>query len=115
MKSLKIFLVIISFFGMLTAGNAQRIVKVYPKHGTVVTTINKPRLILHRGINYHFASGVWYKAHGRKFVVCAAPRGIVLKTLPRGHKVVFVKGKKYFAYKGIHYQKIGRTYKVVYV
>jgi hypothetical protein len=115
MKSLKIVLVIISFFGMLTAGNAQRNVKVYPKHGTVVTTINKPRIILHKGINYHFASGVWYKARGRKFVVCAAPSGIVLKTLPRGHKVIFVKGRKYFAYKGIHYRKIGNTYKVVYV
>ncbi len=115
MKSLKVVLVIIAFFGMLSAGNAQRIVKVYPKHGTVVTTIHKPRLLFHKGINYHFASGIWYKARGRKYVVCAAPRGIVLRTLPRGHRVVYIKGRKYFAYKGIHYRKIGRTYKVVYV
>ena len=42
MKNLKLVLVIIAFFGMLSAGNAQRIVKVYPKHGTVVTTVHKP-------------------------------------------------------------------------
>ncbi|MBT8289933.1 MAG: hypothetical protein KJO93_03805 [Muriicola sp.] len=117
MKKLKIVLVIIAFFGALSASNAQRVVKVkvYPKHGTVVTTVNKPRLVIHKGIRYHIAAGVWYKTRGRKYVVTAAPRGIVINTLPRGHKVVFIKGRKYFAYKGIHYKRIGRTYKVVYV
>ncbi len=115
MKKLRILLIVVALFGALSAVNAQRVVKVYPKHGTVVTTIHKPKLVVHKGIRYHLADGVWYKTRGRKYVVCAAPRGIVINTLPRGHKVVLVKGSKYFAFKGVHYQRIGRTYKVVYI
>ena len=115
MKNLKVFLVIVAFFGALTASTAQRVVKVYPKHGTVVTTVHKPTLMVHKGVKFHFASGIWYKNSGKKFIVCAAPRGIVLRKLPRGHKIIRVKGRKYYAYKGIRYQKVGRYYKVVYV
>ena len=115
MKNLKVFLVIVAFFGALTASTAQRAVKVYPKHGTVVTTIHKPTQVVHKGVKLHFASGVWYKNSGKKFIVCAAPRGITLRKLPRGHKIVHIKSRKYYAYKGIRYQKVGRFYKVVYV
>lgn len=115
MKNLKVLLVIVTFLGALTASNAQRIVKVYPKYGTVVTTVHKPKLIVHQGVKFHFAAGVWYKTRGKHFVVCAAPRGISLRRLPRGHKIVYIKGRKFYAYKGIRYQKIGRVYKVVYV
>ncbi|GGD58845.1 DUF6515 family protein [Muriicola marianensis] len=115
MKKLRILLIVVALFGAMSAVNAQRVVKVYPKHGTVVTTIHKPKLVIHKGIRYHLADGVWYKTRGRKYVVCAAPRGIVINTLPRGHKVVLVKGRKYFAFRGVHYQRIGRTYKVVYI
>ncbi|WP_372973744.1 DUF6515 family protein [Muriicola sp.] len=115
MKKLRILLIAVALLGALSAVNAQRVVRAYPNHGTVVTTIHKPKLVIHRGIRYHLAEGVWYKARGRKYVVCAAPRGIAIKTLPRGHKVVFVKGRKYFAFRGVHYQRTGRTYKVVYI
>ncbi len=115
MKKLRNLLILVTLFGALNAANAQRVVRVYPNHGTVVTTIHKPKLVIHKGIRYHLADGVWYKTRGRKYVVCAAPRGIVINTLPRGHKLVYVKGRKYYAYKGVHYQRIGRTYKVVYV
>ncbi|NER10953.1 hypothetical protein SAMN06265375_10265 [Muriicola jejuensis] len=115
MKKLRIILIIAALFGTLSAANAQRVVKVYPRHGTVVTTIHNPRLVIHKGIRYHLAAGVWYKARGRNYIVCAAPRGIVINTLPKGHRVVYVKGRRYYAYKGVHYQRFGRTYKVVYV
>ena len=115
MKNLKVFVVIVAFFGALTASTAQRAVKVYPKHGTVVTTIHKPTQVVHKGVKFHFASGIWYKNSGKKFIVCAAPRGITLRKLPRGHKIVHIKSRKYYAYKGIRYQKVGRFYKVVYV
>ena len=115
MKNLKVFLVIVAFFGALTASTAQRVVKVYPKHGTVVTTVHKPTIVVHKGVRFHFASGIWYRSSGKKFIVSAAPRGITLRRLPRGYKVVRIKGRKYYAFKGIRYQKVGRYYKVVYV
>jgi hypothetical protein len=117
MKKLSVILMILVVFGALGSIQAQRVVKVnvYPKHGTVVTAIHKPSVVVHQGIRYHMAAGIWYKARGRKYVVCAAPRGIVVNTLPKGHTVVIIKGKKYYSYKGIHYQRVGRTFRVVYV
>jgi hypothetical protein len=117
MKKLRTMLVIVTLFGALSASTAQRVAKVnvYPKHGLVVKTLHNPSLMTHKGVRYHLAAGVWYRARGSKYVVCAAPRGLVVTTLPRGHKVVVVKGRRYFAYKGVHYQRIGKTYRVVYV
>jgi len=115
MKRLKLVIVIFALLGISVSVTAQRITQVYPKHGTVVTTIHKPRLVLHQGIRYHYASGVWYKSRGRNFIVCAAPRGILINSLPIGHKVVVVKGRKLYTYRGVRYQRTGRGYKVVYV
>lgn len=117
MKKLNVFLVIVALFGALSTLSAQRVVKVnvYPKHGTVVTSVHNPRLVIHKGVRYHLAAGIWYKARGNRFVVCAAPRGVVINSLPIGHKVVLIGGKRYYAYKGVHYQRFGKTYKVVYV
>lgn len=102
------------FFGALVSTNAQRkVVKVYPKHGTVVTTVHKPKVVIHKGTRFHFAKGVWYRAQGKNYVVCAAPIGGVVKHLPRGYKVVRVKGRKLYKYKGIWYQKRRGGYIIV--
>lgn len=115
MKNFKILIVLIVLFGTISASYAQRVVKVYPRHGTVVTKIYKPKVIVHHGVNYHFASGIWYKARGRKFVVCAAPRGVVVSQVPKGRKIVYINGKKHFKFKGIWYTKKGNGYMVVHV
>lgn len=100
--------------GAMFMSNAQRkVVRVYPKHGTVVTTVVKPRVVVHKKTNFYVADGVWYKKRARKYMVCAAPVGVKVRTLPRGNKVVVVKGRKFYKYKGIWYQKTGRNYVVV--
>ena len=113
MKNFKIIMIAMVLLGTLFSANAQRrVVKVYPKHGTVVTTVHKPKLIVHKGAKFHFAKGVWYKARGTKYVVCAAPIGITVRHLPRGYKVVRISGRKVYKYKGIWYKKKGRGYVV---
>ena len=99
--------------GMLTVNAQRTVVRVYPKHGTVVTTIHKPRVVVHKKTNFYFSDGVWYRARGRKYVVCAAPVGINVRTLPRGNKVVVVNGRKLYKYKGIWYKRSGRNFVVV--
>lgn len=107
-------MIAVVFLGALVSANAQRkVVKIYPKHGTVVTKVNKPNIVVHSGVKFHFSKGVWYKPRGRKYVVCAAPMGITLKHLPRGYKVVRLNGRKMYKYKGIWYQKKGKGYIVV--
>ncbi len=114
MKNLKLILLTIALLGSFISMEAQRkVVRVYPKHGTVVTTISKPRVVVHKNSNFYFANGVWYKARGRNYVVCAAPVGIRVRTLPRGNKVVFVNGRKLYKYNGVWYKKSKRHYVVV--
>jgi hypothetical protein len=113
MKSLKLLVITILLVGATSAVTAQRTVKVYPRHGTVVTTLYQPRLVVHKGVNFHFSNGIWYKARGRKYVVCAAPVGIKVRKLPVGNKVVVLSGRKYYTYNGVFYKKKGRNYIVV--
>ncbi|MDT0607171.1 DUF6515 family protein [Croceitalea rosinachiae] len=114
MKNLKTVLLTMALLGAMISSNAQRkVVRVYPKHGTVVTTVIKPKVIVHKRTNFYFADGIWYRARGRKYVVCAAPVGVKVRKLPRGNKVVVVNGRKLYKYKGIWYKKTGRNYIVV--
>ncbi|MDC6365075.1 MULTISPECIES: DUF6515 family protein [Flavobacteriaceae] len=114
MKTLKTILVTIALLGSFTIASAQKtVVRVYPKHGTVVTTISKPRIVVHKKTNYYVADGVWYRARGRKYVVCAAPVGTKVRTLPRAHRVVYVNGRRLYKYRGVWYKKRGRDFVVV--
>ncbi|WP_298503131.1 DUF6515 family protein [uncultured Maribacter sp.] len=114
MKNLKLFAVSIAILGITFSANAQRkTVKIYPKHGLVVTKIKKPKVITYKSSKYYFADGVWYKNNRRKYIVCAPPVGIVVRNLPRGNKVVKINGRKLYKYKGIWYKKQGRGYIIV--
>ncbi|MEM1257897.1 MAG: DUF6515 family protein [Bacteroidota bacterium] len=114
MKNLKLILLTAFLFSGMLATTAQKtVVRVYPKHGTVVTTINRPKVFVHKRTNFYFADGVWYKARGRKYVVVGAPVGIKIRTLPRGNRVVVLNGRKLYKYKGVWYRKSGRNYVVV--
>lgn len=114
MKNFKNLLFVFVFIGTFYTAEAQRkVVRVYPNHGTVVTKVHQPKLVVHKKSNYYFADGVWYKARGRNYVVVRAPKGIKLRTLPRGNKVVVLNGRKLYKYKGIWYKKSGRGYIVV--
>jgi len=115
MKNLKIILTFFMIFGSLHFTTAQRkIIKVYPKNGTIVTKFHKSKIIVHHQINFHFADGVWYRHQGNKFMVCAAPVGVQVRHLPRGNKVVKLdNGRKVYKYRGVWYKKTERGYQIV--
>ena len=114
MKCTKHFVIAVIFLGTLLTANAQStVVRTYPRSGTVVTTLKKPIVIAHQRANYYFANGVWHRAQGRKYVVCAAPAGTAVKRLPRGRRVVYVKGRKLYKYSGVWYRRVGGRYVVV--
>ena len=114
MKNLKRILLTFALIGGFLTTNAQRtVVRVYPKQGTIVATLKKPKVVVHNKANYYVADGVWYRAQGRKYVVVAAPVGIKVRRLPRGNKVVVVNGRKLYKYRGIWYKKTGRHFVVV--
>lgn len=114
MKNLKLIFLTMALIGGVFIAVAQRtVVRVYPKHGTIVTTVNKPKVFVHKRTNFYFADGVWYKARGRKYVVVGAPVGVKVRSLPIGNKVVVVNGRKLYTYKGVWYRKSGRKFIVV--
>nr|WP_299389112.1 DUF6515 family protein [Allomuricauda sp.] len=113
MKAFKTIMLAIVLMGTMTLSAQTKVVRVYPKHGTIVTTIKKPRVVVHKKTNFYFADGVWYKARGRNYVVCAAPVGIKVRRLPRTRTVVVVNGRKLYKSRGIWYKKSGRHYVVV--
>jgi len=113
MKTVRNFLIVIVLLGGLLSVNAQKVIKVYPKHGLVVTKIHKPTVVLHKGSSFHYADGVWYKTRGKKYVVCAAPKGVAIKRLPKGYRVVRYKGRKLYKYKGVWYKKNKKAFVVV--
>ncbi len=113
MKKLQLTLIFLALFGMMHAVSAQRVVRVYPKHGTVVRTVYKPRVVVHKGTTFHLSDGVWYTSRNGSYIVTAAPRGVFIKRLPRGRKIVRVNGRKLYLYKGVYYQKKGRGFIVI--
>ena len=112
MKVLKLISVFALTLLMSLEINAQE-VRVYPAYGTVVAKVYKPKVVVHKGVNYFYASGVWYRAHGKRYRVSRAPIGIRVRALPRGVKIAWVNGRKHFVHKGIWYAKRGRFYTVV--
>ncbi len=114
MKTVKTLLILIALVAGMGLANAQtKVVRVYPKHGTVVTTISNPRVVVHKRTSYYVADGVWYRARGKRYVVCAAPVGIKVASLPRAHRVVYVNGRRLYKYRGVWYKKRGRNFVVV--
>ena len=113
MKTMKTLMITMALLGTIVASAQRTVVKVYPKHGTVVTTIHKPKVVVLNKTNFYFADGIWYKARGKRYVVCAAPRGIKVRRLPSARRVVVVNGRKLYKYRGVWYKKSGRHYVVV--
>jgi hypothetical protein len=114
MKNAKAIVSILMLMVCVLSINAQRrVTKWYPKHGTVVTTVQRPQVIVHKEIAYHFSNGVWYKPNGNRFVVCAAPLGVAVRSLPRGRTKVRVNGRKLYRFNGVFYKKQGSYFIVV--
>jgi len=113
MKNLKHLLLTLVAVLTFNIASAQVTLKVYPKRGAVVTKIHKPKVVVHKKVNYYYADGVWYHKARGKYVVVNAPMGMTVKRLPRGYKVVKIKGRKYYKYRGVVYKKHRRNYVVV--
>lgn len=105
MKSLKSLFVITLLMGGFAIGQANTTLTPQLKIGVVVTSIHKPKIYVHKGVRFHYSNGIWYRTSGRRYVVSAAPVGVVVRTLPRGRKIVRINGRKYYRYNGVYYQK----------
>jgi len=77
-----------------------------PRWGKSYTVApKKAAIIAHKGINYHFHSGIFYRPLAANFIIAPAPIGVRIHTLPK-KKIKFLhSGKEYFYYYGTYYAK----------
>jgi len=113
MKISRIIIITLLVLFAFNLGSAQVVLKIYPKKGAVVTKIHRPKVIVHKKVNYYYADGVWYNRNRGKYLVVGAPNGVAIKRLPRGYKLVKINGKKHYKYRGVVYKKHRRNYVVV--
>lgn len=87
-----------------------------PKWGKSYASVHrKAHRIAHRGVNFHYHSGIYYKKAGAKYIIARAPLGVKVPKLPRKKIRCMVKGRKYYYYYGTFYVKTadGKEYETV--
>ncbi|GAA4275873.1 DUF6515 family protein [Aquimarina mytili] len=102
-------IILLSFFTTSCATT----VRVRPARGVVVTKLHHPKIVVHNNVRYYRSNGTWYVKQNRGYRTIAAPVGVRVTTLPRGYRVVKVRGVKYYTYRGVYYKRSGRKYIVV--
>ncbi len=80
--------------------------------GVVVRPVNAV-LIGGRGNKYYYHSGVYYTNRNNSYVVVRPYRGIRIRVLPAGFRIVPVATRKYYYYYGTYYVKSANDYVVV--
>ncbi len=113
MKTLKTLAVLLIVVGSLSSCATRTTIVHRPARTTVVTKVHNPVVIKHNRTTFYVSKGVWYKKRNGTYVVAKAPAGAFIKVLPRGYKVVKVRGVSYYKYNGVYYKRSGKRYVVV--
>lgn len=90
--------------------------RYYPPRGLVVDALPRaPLVVPHRGANYYFHGGVWYRPSGPRFVVVMPPIGLTVSVLPPFYTTLWVGGVPYYYADGVYYnwRPAQRAYVVV--
>lgn len=89
---------------------------VYLNRGVVVPALPREHFdIVHGGLHYYYAGGVWYVPRGASFVVVAPPVGLFVPVLPPYYTTIWVGGAPYYYADDAYYVYRGpdRGYEVV--
>ena len=89
--------------------------RYYPPHGYAFGALPPgPRVVVHGGVQFYFAAGVWYRPEGPgRFVVVAPPIGIVVPVLPPFYATVWVGAVPYYYANDVYYLQGPQGYTVV--
>ncbi|MEO9850147.1 MAG: DUF6515 family protein [Reichenbachiella sp.] len=103
------FLVLISLAAFQSYAQKRKPRKevVVVSRGRVVKKVHKTHVVVaHKGVDYRYVNGVFYKPRNSKFVVVGAPVGVRVRTLPVSHIRIYVRSNPFYYYNGIFYRKI---------
>jgi hypothetical protein len=82
--------------------------------GAIVTTAPRSGAwVSFGGTRYIYDGGVYYRPHGKSYVVVTPPIGFRLRILPAGYTTFYVGGLPYYYYAGTYYITRDEDYIVV--
>lgn len=78
--------------------------RVYPNRGLFVRALPRAHYeVVHGGVHYFFAGGVWYAPRGIGWVVVAPPFGVYVPVLPSFYTTLWVGGVPYYYADDVYY------------
>lgn len=85
-----------------------------PKRGAIVRSLHRDAVIIkHRGISYHYYSGIWYRPNGANWIVVRPAIGLRVRALPVGYRRLVLGPQVYYYYYGTYYMAKNKQYEVV--
>jgi hypothetical protein len=72
-----------------------------------------PRLIVHRGQQFYFSGGIWYRPVHNAYVVVRPPAGIIVPVLPPFYTRVWVGPYPYYYANDVYYVRSPQGYTVI--
>lgn len=91
-----------------------RVVVVRPRRCRTVTVMPAGHMVIvHRGNNFYFDRGVYYRSLNGGYSVVAAPVGIRIRVLPVGFRRIIVANQVRYYYQGTYYQQVGEEYETL--
>ncbi len=86
----------------------------YPARGYAVPALPAGSLrIAHRGGDWFFHAGVWFRPAGGRYIVGMPPFGIAVPLLPAAYATVLIGGLSYYYANGVYYMAAPGGYTVV--
>ncbi len=86
----------------------------YPSRGYAVAALPAGSLrVAHRGGDWFFHAGVWFRLDGRRYIVGMPPFGIAVPLLPPAYATVLIGGLAYYYANGVYYTAAPGGYMVV--
>lgn len=84
-----------------------------PLPGARVVRVPPSRVVVHGGVDYRYAQGIWYAPFGSAWVVVQPPWGVVVPVLPAFATVVVIDGVRYHRVHEDLYREVPGGYEAV--
>ncbi len=69
--------------------------------------------IRHRGVEYRYHAGIYYRHMGDDYSVVLPPPGLIIHSLPSHPDTLFFDAETYYVVEGVYYQRSGNNYVIV--
>ena len=85
----------------------------YSPYGTYVAAPVSYVPVIASGVEYYYANGSFYRRFGDAYLAAPAPRGAIVRTIPRDYKPIVIDGVTYYIVHGSVYMQTASGYQVM--